>query len=411
MVYITPIDKIGWDDIGRFCEEKVQEGAYLDYKEDFPQNLEKTIAAMANTLGGIILIGIAEDDQNKPVLPLKGILFKRGYPEQITNIILSNITPPLFPEIAVCKDESGQNTIIVVRIYQSDQTPHAIAASTKVYLRTGVRNNPETLASIKEIEWLQNKRQKSLDLRNSLYERAEERSERFYLRQLQELKQRGDKIEKVEKAWLTLSLCPLYPKKYFRSPPEINDEVYNKIQVDEYMRTGKNFPLPDLQDAKIVQDGIVLSYIFRTNKIFHTELNSFGLYFYKQSLLRDYELFGGERIKAIQASEMFCRLDEFFDSAVKFYNELGYWGLLHLRIRLDNISSCNLLPYPLEKDTAEPFQCIDPKVAFSASVLVGGLNDQKEELIFDSARKIAWTFGWNISKELLSNYYEKYKKK
>ena len=38
---------------------------YLDYKRDFPRKLEKTISAMANTFGGIVLIGVEEDDQSK----------------------------------------------------------------------------------------------------------------------------------------------------------------------------------------------------------------------------------------------------------------------------------------------------------------------------------------------------------
>ncbi len=54
------------------------EGTYLNYKEDFPKHLQKTIAAMANTLGGVILICVAEDAEGKPVTPVNGIAFQRG---------------------------------------------------------------------------------------------------------------------------------------------------------------------------------------------------------------------------------------------------------------------------------------------------------------------------------------------
>src|SRR6266849_6417511 len=105
MLYVKPADQITWNDIESFCQQGLPEGAYLDYKEDFPKNLEKTIAAMANTLGGIILIGVEEDKQTtKPILPLKGIEFQRGLEERIMSIILTNITPPIFPEVVVCRD-------------------------------------------------------------------------------------------------------------------------------------------------------------------------------------------------------------------------------------------------------------------------------------------------------------------
>jgi len=78
MLYTTAINDISWQEVVDFCEQKIPEGGYLDYKEDFPSTLEKTISALANTLGGIILIGVEEDDENKPVLPIKGINFHRG---------------------------------------------------------------------------------------------------------------------------------------------------------------------------------------------------------------------------------------------------------------------------------------------------------------------------------------------
>ncbi len=56
MIYMKSIDKIVWEDIKEFCQQRRAEDSYLDYKIEFPKHLEKTIAAMVNTLGSIILI-------------------------------------------------------------------------------------------------------------------------------------------------------------------------------------------------------------------------------------------------------------------------------------------------------------------------------------------------------------------
>jgi len=99
MLYTKPINEIAWDDIEDFCNQRITEGLHLDYKRDFPQKLEKTISAMANTFGGIILIGVKEDDQSKPVVPITGIDLGRGLSERVWNIILSNITPIVLPHV------------------------------------------------------------------------------------------------------------------------------------------------------------------------------------------------------------------------------------------------------------------------------------------------------------------------
>ena len=92
MLYNKPINQITWDDVDQFCKQGIEENAYLDYKKDFPNDLEKTMSAMANTLGGIILIGVEEDINNKSKLPIQGIVFQKGLSERVLNIILSIIT-------------------------------------------------------------------------------------------------------------------------------------------------------------------------------------------------------------------------------------------------------------------------------------------------------------------------------
>ena len=135
-IYHKPISDITWDDVEQFCEQRIPEEAVLDYKRETPQRLEKTIAAMANTIGGIILVGVDEDSETRPKLPVCGVPFKRGLPEQVMNIILSNITPPVIPEIGLARSKDETKAIIIVRIYQSHETPHAIAQNTRIYLRT-----------------------------------------------------------------------------------------------------------------------------------------------------------------------------------------------------------------------------------------------------------------------------------
>ena len=63
---------------------------------------------MANTLGGVIVVGVAEDAQAKPQLPALGMEFKRGLVEQVMSKCVDNITPPIIPEIVECVNDAQE---------------------------------------------------------------------------------------------------------------------------------------------------------------------------------------------------------------------------------------------------------------------------------------------------------------
>lgn len=400
MIYKKQIEDIGWQDIIEFCEQQLPESAYLDYKEDFPTNLHKTIAAFANTLGGIILIGVEEDDQNKPVLPLKGIRFQRGLSERVTNIILSNITPPLFPEIQICLNSDQSQAIVLLRVHPSENPPHAISDNAQVYLRTANRNKPESLADLDQIQWLLNKRRKPEQLREQIYGEADIRFRRLYDRQLTG----PTTLESYQsKGLFTLSLCPLYPRDYFCIPPELS-QISSKIFVRDYFKSSDKFPITRHRIGEIVQNGIVLSFLDK-NMVFYTELNSFGLYFYRQILQRRY-VSGHQERKIMLAIEIYTRLDEFIDSSIRFYGEIGYSGPLKFIMKLENILNYPFGPYP-EQDL---LYSLEDKIQFSDNVIVGALGDRKFEIIYAVAQRLAWAFGLDISEELLKNFYTEYKK-
>ncbi|GAI10680.1 unnamed protein product [marine sediment metagenome] len=144
MLFTKEITKITFEDVVSFCNQQIPESINLDYKKEFPTDLEKTISAFANTMGGLVIIGV-EDKDSKPKLPVKGLKYQEGLRERVNSIILANIYPPVFPEIQVC-DQVRKRTFIIIRIPQSNMTPHYIRHRTKIYIRTDDIIHPEKLA-------------------------------------------------------------------------------------------------------------------------------------------------------------------------------------------------------------------------------------------------------------------------
>ena len=61
-----PLSEITFEDVEEYCRERRPETTELDYKRQLPKDLSKHIAAMSNTLGGVIIIGVEEDATGHP---------------------------------------------------------------------------------------------------------------------------------------------------------------------------------------------------------------------------------------------------------------------------------------------------------------------------------------------------------
>ena len=173
-IWSKPISEITFGDIDAFCKTMQPEGARLDYKGiAFPSDLAKTIAAFANTLGGIILLGIDADKiTNKPVWPASaGMRIEAGLQERVYQIAHEAISPPV--RVGVSNVIENPNlpghVIVAIRINESREAPHATEKNRRVYVyeRTSNKNEPYELAQVDRIEQLFKRRDVMVDARES----------------------------------------------------------------------------------------------------------------------------------------------------------------------------------------------------------------------------------------------------
>lgn len=405
MIYTSPIDSLTWGAVEEFCAQGIVEGTYLDYKRDFPTELARTIAAMANTLGGVILIGAEEGVDGKPKLPLVGVPLDRGLAERITNIVLSNVTPPVFPEVAVCPDASMANAVVVVRVPQSPEAPHAIRQNTRVYLRTENRNNPEELATLEQVEWLQSKRTRSVALRDHLFAEAIKRSDvsfGFVDRS------QGVRVltQGMQPANLVLRVVPQFPRQQFKTPPELKS-VLREIQVRDYYGTDDVFPLGG-SNAVLLQNGAYVSATLDADtgkRSYYTELSVFGQLFYRQTLITK----SGDQ-NLVRASELFCRLDEFTSSAKKFFERIGYQGYVLLLCSVYGAHSLPLGQWGPEERGMPISKCPDESIGYESSFLVADWDTESHRVVTAAVKTIGWAYNWDIPESLLDRYYTTYRK-
>jgi len=393
MLFNKDITKITFEDVVTFCEERIKESVNLDYKKDFPPNLEKTIAAFANTTGGLIIIGV-EDQDGRPKLPVEGLPYTKGLSEKVTSIILDNIYPPVFPEIQVC-EPCNNKTFVIIRVPQSDATPHYIAHKTEVYIRTNDINHPEALATADRIEWLINKRKKSEELRGILYSKASKRYANYL-----ELK----KCEGIQFGEATISMIPLYPSEPYISPQEI-ETIYFQILngLSSYLLGSNQRPI----------EGGISDFVYdpETHFVAYNELNQFGLIYHKKDLGLSASEKEGEQekfVKKVFLSDIIQLIGSFFEAATNFYEKLGYWGLVEFKFSLEKLLGIKI--EGLEKHglysiiiSSPPNISVDSEIQKKGIYSVVELKNKRSDLIINLIKDIGWSLGWDdITKDKIT---------
>jgi hypothetical protein len=205
-LWTKPIGDITYEDIEAFCAEKVPEGARLDYKDDWPgakaarrEKLSDLICAFANTLGGMILIGVDANTSDNTPQSIPGVPVQNGGSERAYDAGQS-VYPPVMPEVseAISLPGDSNRCVYVVRVHPSRFAPHAVDNTTRVYIRTGNRNSPVDLASVDRIEKMLARRDRWEDQRIDSIQKAISRYSALH----------GQ--DEVEHFYMWSSVAPLY---------------------------------------------------------------------------------------------------------------------------------------------------------------------------------------------------------
>lgn len=140
-MFTGDLERKTYADLEAFLAEGLPEGTRLDYKREVPARIERTIAAMANSEGGVIVIGVDEEGKTrKPKLPPAGITLA-GQAERVQAKAYQAIHEPItaldfgtypFPD-------NGEKGVLVVRVHPSERAPHAVDQGRAILRRVGAQ--------------------------------------------------------------------------------------------------------------------------------------------------------------------------------------------------------------------------------------------------------------------------------
>jgi hypothetical protein len=373
-IFVKPVNEIEFEDVKAFCEEQIEENSRLEYKRDFSskdekKQIAKEISAFANTHGGIILVGVGEKDR-KPNLPIDGRDNVRGLKEKVTSIALKNIYPPVFPEIQVCEfGDTLEKAVVVIRVQESDETPHTVERTTGIYVRVDSQSEPQR-APFEE-------------------RRAEERFN-------------NQPTKKNFNAFQSVSVIPVFP----HAPLVVLEKLSDIADKSKVSYSNCNFMLTG--PYKTAHECIICDSVYES-VLNHTEINLFGLIFSKQSLWESHNE------KNVYLSKVSALVECVLRFSLNFYKGVGYRGLILISLSLEGIRGWFLTNPSSIKWSDDIEQSLgssnfDDSITLERKVTVRELSERFDEIVKDLFNEFLWSFGVDNDyqrKKLIDEMYNK----
>ena len=375
-------NEIDFDEIESFCR-KWSEGVRVEYKREIA-HLSKIISSFANTQGGIFIIGVETDQNNKVKFPIQGIPNEGGTEERIIQSALTGIYPAVMPEVII-RDVPGvtDRVVIVVRVDESPQAPHALQNSNRVYVRVSSITQPYEFADagIDRIEYLLKRREEPQRISRRILDRIEERVRvNSYSSQL-------------ERPNLAIFARPVFPYRPIIAPPEIYEYMVLHPSIPS---TARNIDL----STKRVTGGAC--HVSIGDWLHFWELNEHGTIYYREGMhrkrmLSDYLRRVDDNLgeEYLSDEEIASKVYTFIGVAADFFTKCEYSGNVEVTARLEQVRGEKLL---FSKDVhpaaVERRQSEESEIVVSTQCLPRDLRTAKEysRVLIELLNQLYWVF-------------------
>ena len=380
-MFMKPFSEIEFDDIVSFCKVW-PENVRVEYKQEIPNTIPKIVSSLANTLDGIIIFGVETDENNMPILPIEGMPSDHGIQERIVESAFTGIHPPVTPEVKFCDvpDKNGK-VVVLVRVNESPEAPHAIQNSTKVYIRVDSTTQPygePKLADIDRIEYMLERREKLQALRDRIIGRIDSRATTCWSVNLPPVPR------------LTLVASPVFPYRPLISP----SDIYEYIRVKQVIPF--NDVAPDCGTRQVIGG---VCYVMASR---YQEINEHGVIYMSEKLhKRSFDVVHGQKDdEQNQYLEFRPLLENHFkliEIAKDFYQRYDYLGEIEITATLRHVGGEKLMfgdePH-YELIQSRP--SLDPEIAASIICCARDLIEPEmaNDVIVNLLSQLLW--GFNI---------------
>lgn len=358
-------DEIDFDKVVSFCE-LWSEGVRVDYKVE-PANIAKVVSSFANTAGGILIVGVTTDTNNMPIFPLVGYLARPGIEEQITQSCYQGIYPPIIPLVKVIPlPTDPRRVLVIVKVHESIEAPHAIENSTRVYVRVNSTSGHVALADIDRIEYLFSRRVNAEKRRDGLIQKA-------------------FAMTAISPPRLRVTIGPHYPDKHVLDLRRIQ-EIFQKLLDDRLVSLlGPH--------TRLIQNAVA-----NTSQDSYTQVNLFGQLFHDRRLrVGSLKATGGDHFDLVDitlaiASSMRASALVLERDPTNLLVKVALEGIRKRSI-IEDPADVSRLP-PTAKDWMEAHTAIEETAEAEIFTLSETLFKELGKHAVELVRQLMWAFNW-----------------
>jgi len=302
-IYTKPINEITSEDLDAFFRSGKQcESINLEFKSDWPRKngkynylaIAESIAALANTYGGILFIGVSEkkegnENTGEADWEKSGIDYDPGFESKVyNNVIKEYIYPYLLVEVTTCSFDSENKMVGLIRIQASEIAPHFTKhrdcdRGSSLYVRHMDSKDPEP-ADYNVIDRLIQRRESAIRYREFLIKRSKERAFVFGIKrkELSESAQKAGYISRKRiRPVIFIACVPKYPSGGILDRPELDFEMDGhivKLMTTAFMHHDSKIYYIDLSKANLAtQIGSKIRYGQQSQHLYVLETSEDGL--------------------------------------------------------------------------------------------------------------------------------------
>lgn len=128
------------EDAYALVQKRIQEGVQLDFKSKIDSSATKTLVAMANTAGGVVIFGV---DAPKNVAEQVTPIDLTDAAERLANLARGTDEPLVLANTLEIPLEDDRSGVLVGCVHKSDRRPHLVGGCA--YLRSGPTDRKMTV--------------------------------------------------------------------------------------------------------------------------------------------------------------------------------------------------------------------------------------------------------------------------
>ena len=392
-MFTKPIDEITFEDVKSFCDVWA-EGVRVEYKKEI-RHIPKIVSSFANTHGGIFLIGVeADQTNNMPICPIEGIPKDSGIEERIQQSALTGIYPGIIPKIKLVDVPNSNNVVVIVRVDESLQAPHAIKDVTQVYIRVGSITQPYEYkhANMDNIAYMFKRREDSQVVARQILERIEKRVSAIEPAHItiNSLQQIYGELPKI-----TVIAQPTFPYRPVIPIPDIYELGRKRLYPLRRVEGGAACVGQRYERGRGLDD-ITKVYI---------EFNEYGI-IYRKAMLSIYKDSYTDE-ERMDCDQFFFHIKDVIKYAVDLYGKCEYLGNIKISIQLQKVlgwilsdSSGRHYREEITGNLDAKTECFDTEVSASIECLARDLEneDKRNAIVEELMCPLFWAFNVPVDK-------------